>query len=220
MSTMQPALTETPRNLPRINDPAPAFNANSTHGPLTLDQFKGKWVVLFSHPADFTPVCSTEFVEFAKHQDDFAKLGTQLVGLSVDGVFSHIAWVRQIESMFGVKVGFPVIADVDMKVAKDYGMIHPGASDTATVRAVFVIDDKQKIRTMIYYPMSNGRSIQEILRMVEGLQLADKNACAMPAEWRPGDKVIIPPPKTQADAEKRLTEGHESKDWWFCTKKL
>jgi len=210
-----------PRNLPRLNEEAPSFKANSTHGEITLEQFKGKWVVLFSHPADFTPVCTTEFVEFAKHQDDFNRLNTQLIGLSIDSIYAHIAWVRKIEELFSVKVAFPVIADLDMKVAQSYGMIHPGASDTATVRTVFVIDDKAKVRTMIYYPMTNGRSIQEVLRIVTALQCSDKNAIATPAEWKDGDKVIVPPPKTCADAEKRAADKSlEVRDWWFSQKKL
>jgi len=211
-------------SLPRLNQPAPDFQANTTHGPKKLADFKGKWLVLFSHPADFTPVCTTEFVEFARHSADFKKLNTELLGLSVDAIFSHIQWVRSIEEMFKVKVDFPVIADIDMKVAHAYGMIHPGASDTATVRCVFVIDDKQNVRTMIYYPLSNGRSIAEILRIVEALQTSDANGVATPAEWKVGQMVIVPPPRTQADAEKRIEEaeksGHEIQAWWFVKKKL
>jgi peroxiredoxin (alkyl hydroperoxide reductase subunit C) len=224
MAGQEVAMAETettPTRLPRLNEPAPDFTANSTHGPLTMSQFRGRWVVLFSHPADFTPVCTTEFVEFARNTPRFKSLNTQLIGLSIDSVFSHIAWVRKIEEMFSVKVEFPVIADLDMKVANLYGMVHQGASDTSTVRAVFVIDDKGNVRAMIYYPLSNGRSIQEVLRIVEALQTTDKNGIATPCEWKPGEKVIVPPPKTQADAEKRLGEaGIEAREWWFSTKKL
>src|SRR5579862_3023706 len=152
--------------LPRLNEPAPDFKAVSTQGELSLSQFKGKWVVLFSHPADFTPVCTTEFVEFARHKEDFDRLNVQLIGLSIDSVYAHVAWIRNIEQNHGVKIGFPVIADLDQKVAQSYGMIHPGAASTATVRCVFIIDDKGVVRAMIYYPLTNGRSIDEILRIV------------------------------------------------------
>jgi peroxiredoxin 2/4 len=205
-----------PLALPRLGEPAPQFEANSTHGPIRLDQFKGKWVVLFSHPADFTPVCSTEFLGFASRAKDFDRLNVQLIGLSIDSVYAHIAWIRTLEDKFKTKIPFPVIADLDMKVAHLYGMVHPGAASTATVRAVFVIDPKQVVRAMIYYPLSNGRSIDEILRIVEALQTTDAKAVATPEGWRKGQKVIVPPPTTQAAAEKRLTEGFESVDWFFC----
>jgi peroxiredoxin 2/4 len=178
--------------IPRINDPAPEFEAKSTQGVIRLSDYRGKWVVLFSHPADFTPVCTTEFVEFARNSERFRQLNAQLLGLSVDSVPAHIAWVRNIESHFGVKVDFPVIADLDTKVAQKYGLIHPGASETATVRAVFVIDDQGKVRTLIYYPMNLGRNIDEVLRALEALQTAEANACAMPANWKPGEAVIVP----------------------------
>ncbi|MGI8996655.1 MAG: peroxiredoxin, partial [Pyrinomonadaceae bacterium] len=170
-------------SMPRINDPAPDFEAKTTHGMLKLSDFKGRWVVLFSHPADFTPVCSTEFVEFARRADDFQKRDAQLIGLSIDSITAHIAWIRNIEQHFGVKIDFPVIADLDTKVAQQYGLIHPAASETATVRAVFVIDPKSVIRALIYYPMSLGRSIDEILRVLDALQTADANACSTPANW-------------------------------------
>jgi len=202
--------------LPRLNEPAPPIDAVSTHGPLKLEHFKGKWVVLFSHPADFTPVCSTEFAGFAARQADFDRLKTQLIGLSIDSVYSHIAWVRTLESKLDIKITFPVIADLDMKVAHAYGMLHPGASSTATVRCVFVIDPAQIVRAMIYYPLSNGRNIDEILRLLEALQTSDAKKVATPANWRKGDKVIVPPPLTQAAAEKRVTEGYECVDWFFC----
>jgi peroxiredoxin (alkyl hydroperoxide reductase subunit C) len=214
-------MTETQTfSMPRINDPAPLFECNSTHGPLKLADFKGKWVVLFSHPADFTPVCTTEFVEFAKRSEEWAKRNVQLMGLSVDGLYSHIAWVRNIEQNFGVKVGFPVITDIDKKVASLYGMIHPQASETATVRTVFFIDPKQTIRALIYYPMNVGRNMDEVVRVLDALLTADANACACPANWQPGDPVIVPPPRTMKDAEARLNEGYETKDWYFATKKL
>ncbi|HEX8853509.1 MAG TPA: peroxiredoxin [Pyrinomonadaceae bacterium] len=163
-------------SLPRINDPAPDFEAKTSQGPLKLSDLKGKWVVLFSHPADFTPVCTTEFVEFARRSDEFKQRNAQLVGLSIDSVTAHIAWIRNMEQHFGVKIDFPVIADLDTKVAQKYGLIHPAASETATVRAVFIIDDKQKIRALVYYPMTCGRNIDEIVRALDALQTADENA--------------------------------------------
>ena len=210
----------TQQSLPRINEPAPDFEAKTTHGMVKLSDFRGKWVVLFSHPADFTPVCSTEFVEFARRDEEFRKHNVQLIGLSVDSVPAHIAWIRDIERHFGVKIEFPVIADLDTKVAQKYGLIHPSASETATVRAVFVIDDKGVIRALIYYPMTLGRNIDEVLRVVEALQTADTNACATPANWQPGDKVIVPPPQTTADAEKRLQSDYEVTDWYFSKRTL
>jgi peroxiredoxin (alkyl hydroperoxide reductase subunit C) len=206
--------------LVRLNEPAPDFKAASTQGDIRLSDFKGKWVVLFSHPADFTPVCTTEFVEFARLYDEFQRRNTQLIGLSIDSVYAHIAWIRNIEENFGVKIKFPVIADLDTKVAQLYGMIHPGAETTATVRCVFVIDDKQVVRAMIYYPLTNGRNMDEILRLVDALQTHDKFNVATPANWRPGDKVIVKPPLTQDGAEKRVQEGFESKDWYFAQKEL
>lgn len=210
--------------MPRINEVAPDFEARTTQGMLKLTDFtsKGKWVVLFSHPADFTPVCTTEFVEFSKRHDDFVKRNVQLIGNSVDSVYSHIAWIRNIEQNFGVKVQFPVIADLDQKVAQAYGMVHETVSDTAAVRAVFVIDPKNAVRAIIYYPMSLGRSIDEIVRIVDALQIADANACSTPANWQPGDKVIVPAPATQADAEKRAAAGGEFEvsDWYISKKKL
>ena len=208
------------QSLPRLNEPAPDFKAVSTQGEITLSQFKGKWVVLFSHPADFTPVCTTEFVEFAKNTEWFEQHNTQLIGLSIDSIYAHIAWIRNIEQNFDVKIKFPLIADLDTKVAVAYGMIHPGAASTATVRCVFIIDDKGVVRAMIYYPLSNGRNIEEIKRIVEALQTHEANKVATPANWVPGEKVIIPPPVTQAGAEARVAEGHESKDWYFCKKSL
>jgi peroxiredoxin 2/4 len=209
-----------PNSLPRINEPAPDFEAKSTHGMLKLSDFRGKWVVLFSHPADFTPVCSTEFVEFARRADEFKQRNVQLLGLSVDSVPAHIAWVRDLQKHFDVKVDFPVIADLDTRVAQRYGLIHPAASETATVRAVFVIDEKGVVRALIYYPMTLGRNIDEVLRVVDALQTADANACATPANWKPGDKVIVPPPQTLEDAEKRLQSDYEVTDWYFSKRSL
>ncbi|HFB67830.1 MAG TPA: peroxiredoxin [Calditrichae bacterium] len=208
-------------SLPRINEPAPQFTAKTTHGELSLSDFKGKWVILFSHPADFTPVCTTEFLGFAKLYDEFKKRNAQVIGLSIDSIYSHIAWVRNIKEKFGVEIPFPIIADLDMKVAKAYGMIHPGASDTSAVRAVFIIDPNQVLRAMVYYPLTNGRSIEEILRVLEALQTTDKYGVATPENWHPGEPVIVPPPQTADDAEKRVKEeGLEIVDWYFSKKKL
>jgi peroxiredoxin (alkyl hydroperoxide reductase subunit C) len=214
----------TTARLPRINEAAPDFHAKSTHGMIRLSDYtsKGKWVLLFSHPADFTPVCTTEFVEFARAEQEFQKRNVQLIGNSIDSVYSHIAWVRNIEEKFGVKVWFPVIADLDQKVAHAFGMVHEAVSDTAAVRAVFFIDPKGMVRALLYYPLSLGRNIGEILRVFDALQTADSNACATPANWQPGEAVIVPPPITQPDAEKRAAggDGMEIKDWYFAKKKL
>lgn len=207
-------------SLPILGAPAPDFEAVTTQGNLTLSELQGKWIVLFSHPADFTPVCTTEFVAFAQANDEFKAINTQLIGLSIDSVHSHIAWIRNIKEKMGVDVPFPVIADLDMRVATLYGMVHPGQSSTATVRTVFFIDDKGILRAMIYYPLSNGRSIPEIIRLVKALQTSDKEGAATPANWQPGDKVVVPAPKTVAEAEKRMTEGYECKDFYLCFRKL
>ncbi len=223
MSTAtEPMITAEPR-MPRINEPAPDFEAKSTHGTIRLSDFtkKGKWVMLFSHPADFTPVCTTEFVAFSKRYPDFERLNVQLIGNSIDSVYSHIAWVRNIEEKFGVKVPFPVVADLDQKVAQAYGMVHEAVSDTAAVRAVFVIDPKGVIRTVLYYPMSLGRSVDELLRVFEALQTADKNGVSTPADWTPGQPVVVPAPATQSDAEKRIQDKNvDVKDWYLSTKKV
>ncbi len=220
MSTSAQAPATTTITLPRINEIAPDFEAKSTQGPLKLSDYKGKWVVLFSHPADFTPVCTTEFVEFAKRAEEFKTRNTQLIGLSVDSVPAHIAWVRSIEQNFDVKINFPVVADLDTRVAQKYGLIHPAASETSTVRAVFVIDDKSVIRALIYYPMTLGRNIDEIIRVIEALQTADGNTCSTPANWQPGDKVIVPSPQTMADAETRLKSDYDVTDWYFAKKSI
>jgi len=216
-----PNATQSPAGLPRLGSAAPQFKAMTTHGEVKLEDYKGKWVILFSHPADFTPVCTTELMEFAKLEPKFRELNTQLIGLSVDSNFSHLAWVRNIEEKFGVKINFPIIADLDKGVATAYGMIMPGESQTETSRCVFFIDDKQNVRAMIYYPMVTGRNMEEILRVVQALQMNAKNAVACPANWRPGDKVIVPPPKTQKDAEERVKDkSMEVTDWYFSKKEL
>lgn len=205
---------------PRLNEPAPDFKAKTTHGPKSLADYKGRWLVLFSHPADFTPVCTTEFMAFAKAHDKFQALNCDLLGLSIDSNYAHIAWARSIEQNFGVKIPFPIIEDLSMKVAHAYGMIQPGASDTSAVRATFFIDPESKLRAMVYYPMSNGRSIDEFLRLLTALQTSDANGVATPENWKPGDKVIVPPPQTTEGADARMNEGYECTDWYFCKKDL
>lgn len=206
--------------MPRINEPAPAFEARTTHGVKKLEDYKGKWLVLFSHPADFTPVCTTEFTAFAKRHEDFKALNTELLGLSIDSYYSHVAWVRNIKENFGVDINFPIIEDLSMNVARAYGMIHPGAGDTSAVRATFVIDPEGILRAMVYYPMSNGRSIDEFVRLVTALQTSDEHGIATPEGWQPGDKVIVPPPQDMDAAEARMKEGYECTDWYFCKKSL
>lgn len=208
---------ESQPTLPRLNEPAPDFHAKTTMGPRKLSDYKGRWLVLFSHPADFTPVCSTEFMAFARNHERFLELGCDLLGLSVDSTHAHIAWVRNIKQNFGVDIRFPIIDDVSMQVASTYGMIMPGASDTSAVRATFVIDPDSTLRAMLYYPMPTGRSIDEIVRLVQALQCADANGVATPEGWQPGDRAIVPPPATIEEAEKRESQGYEYTDWYFCT---
>lgn len=205
---------------PRLNEPAPAFDALTTHGQKKLEDYRGKWLILFSHPADFTPVCTTEFIAFAKRQEEFTALNTELLGLSIDSHYSHIAWVLNIKEKFDVDVRFPIIADLNMAVAQAYGMIQPGASDTAAVRATFIIDPEGVLRAMVYYPMNAGRSVAEIHRLLVALQTADENKCAMPENWVPGDEVIVPTPPTPEAAQARAGEGYNTVDWYFSTRAL
>ncbi len=216
-------------SMPRIGDKAPAFKAVTTQGEINFpEQYAGHWVILFSHPADFTPVCTSEFITFATLEQKFADVNCKLVGLSVDGLYSHIAWLRTIKEkieykgMKNVEVRFPLIEDITMEVAKKYGMIQPGESSTKAVRAVFVIDPKGIIRTIIYYPLSLGRNFDELYRVVVALQAADAFTIATPADWRPGDDVIISPAGSCGVAQARM-EGKEDmvcKDWFFCTRKI
>jgi len=210
----------TPGGLPRLNEPAPDFTALTTHGMKSLADYRGKWLILFSHPADFTPVCTTEFIAFARLSDEFAALDTALLGLSIDSHYAHIAWVRSIKQSFGVDIDFPIIADLDMKVAQAYGMIQPGASDTQAVRATFVIDPEGKLRAMVYYPMTNGRSVDEFLRLIRALQTSDAHKVATPENWKPGEDVIVPTPQTTQAADARMLEGQNTVDWYFTTKAL
>ena len=212
-----------PITIPSIGEKFPELNVVTTHGPMKLpDAFKGKWFILFSHPGDFTPVCTTEFVSFAKHYDDFKKLNTELIGLSVDSDISHIEWVRWIEESLKVKIPFPIIADPMGTVSKALGMIH-SESSTSTVRAVFIVDDKATIRTILYYPLELGRNIPEILRIVKSLQLIDKYGVVMPANWPYneliGDNVLNPPPHNVEEAPKRLQQ-YKGYAWWLTYREL
>jgi len=207
-------------SFPRVGEVAPSFEAITTHGTLRLEDFKGSWLVLFSHPADFTPVCTTEFIAFSQAYPEFQKRGVELLGLSVDSVSSHIAWARNIQEKTGVKVPFPIIADLSKEVSAKYGMIHPGESKTETIRCVFIIDPNQVIRAILYYPLTTGRNISEILRIIDALQTTDKYGVATPANWQPGEKVIVPAPTTLEGAEERLKEGYECVDWYLCKKSV
>ena len=207
---------------PSLGELAPDFEADTTHGKIRLSEFnKDSWVVLFSHPADFTPVCTTEFAAFADKQEEFKKRNVKLLGLSVDSVFAHIAWIRDIEKKFEVKIEFPVIADLPMEVSNLYGMIHPAISEVHPIRSIFIIDPEGILRTMIYYPTSVGRNINEIIRMIDALQIVDKENVATPVNWKPGENVIVPPPHTVDEAEKMMHEKHEEcVDWYLCKKKV
>lgn len=216
--------------MPRIGEKAPEFQANTTQGPINFpSDFSGKWKILFSHPADFTPVCTSEFMTFGKMTEDFEKLNCQLVGVSIDGLHSHIAWLRTIKEKIdwkglkNIEIKFPLVDDISMTVAKKYGMIQPGESTTAAVRAVFFIDPEDKIRTIIYYPLSLGRNFEEIKRVLIGLQTVDNFKVALPADWQPGDEVIVPPAGSCGLAKERA-EGADKDlhcyDWFFCTKKI
>jgi peroxiredoxin (alkyl hydroperoxide reductase subunit C) len=196
-------------SFPRLNEPAPTFKARTTFGERSLEDYRGKW-----------PVCTTEFIGFAKAAPRFAEMGCELLGLSIDSLFSHLAWTRNIQEKFGVEIPFPVIEDIKMDVARAYGMVHPGAADTQAVRATFFIDPNGILRAMVYYPMSNGRSIDEFVRLLQALQTSDANGVATPENWCPGKPVIVPPPKTADAANKRSTEGYETVDWYFSTKSL
>jgi peroxiredoxin 2/4 len=215
--------------MPRIGDKAPEFKAVTTQGDINFpEQYKGNWVILFSHPADFTPVCTSEFMTFASLESKFAEANCKLVGLSVDGLYSHIAWLRTIKEkieykgMKDVEVKFPLIEDITMEVAKKYGMIQPGESNTKAVRAVFFIDPKGIIRAIIYYPLSLGRNFDELYRALIAMQTADAFSIATPADWRPGDDVIVPTAGSCGVAKERMESKEKMKcyDWFFCTKEL
>lgn len=215
--------------MPRIGDKAPEFKALTTQGDINFPaDYVGKWIILFSHPADFTPVCTSEFMTFASMQNEFTTLNTQLVGLSIDGLYSHIAWLRTIKEkiefkgMKNIEVTFPLIEDITMDIAKKYGMIQPNESSTKAVRAVFFIDPKGVIRAMIYYPLSLGRNFAELKRVIIALQTADTYSIATPADWQPGDDVIVPTAGSCGVAKQRMESKDEMTcyDWFFCTKPL
>lgn len=214
--------------MPLLGENLPPMEVKTTQGMMKLpDAFKGKWFILFSHPADYTPVCTTEFVAFQKRYEDFRKLNCELIGLSIDQIFSHLKWLEWIQEKLGVEITFPLIADDVGRVANMLGLIHP-AKGMSTVRAVFIIDPNGIIRAILYYPQELGRNMDEILRMVKGLQTVDANKVAIPANWPNneliGDKVIVPPASTIADKKKReesKAKGEiECFDWWLCYKKL
>ncbi|MBN2569445.1 MAG: peroxiredoxin [Deltaproteobacteria bacterium] len=212
-----------------IGDKAPEFKAQTTKGPINFPaDYKGKWVVLFSHPADYTPVCTTEFVAFAKRYDQFKALNADLIGLSIDQIFSHIKWEEWIHEKLGVEIPFPIIADNTGKIAGIFGMLHAVAEGSQTVRAVFIIDPESIVRTILYYPMNVGRNIDEIVRIIKAFHVADKEKVAIPANWPNneliGDRVIVPPPTSVGDAKKRLELAQTGEiqcfDWWMCHKKV
>ena len=208
-------------SMPRIGDMAPDFEAVTTTGKIKFSEYnKGSWVVFFSHPADFTPVCTTEMSGFALEKDFFAKHNTKLMGLSIDSIHSHIAWVNAVNEKTGVLFEFPIVADISMEVSKKYGMLQPGESETAAVRAVFIMDPKGKVRLMMYYPLNVGRNMAEIKRSLLALQTSDEYKVAMPLDWQPGDKVIVPAPKTVEELAERKKSDLEMVDWYLAKKSI
>ena len=206
-------------SIPRIGETAPDFSAVTTQGTLNFHEWKkGSWALLFSHPADFTPVCTTELSELARRSEDFSRRNVKLMGLSIDSVHSHLAWRENIIEKLGVTIPYPLIADLDMKVANLYGMLHPGESSTATVRAVFFVDPQNVIRALVYYPLNVGRNVDELLRLIDALQTADDKGVACPVDWRPGEKVIVPPPKTEDEVLKRKQAPYEKVDFYLMKK--
>ena len=209
-----------PAGIPYLYEPAPEFEALTTHGVLRLSDYRERWLILFSHPTDFTPVCATEYIAFAEIYPELQKRGVELLGTSIESIYAHIAWIRNIEAKTGVKIPFPVIADLNKAVATRYGMLMPGENQTETSRCVFIIDPQGILRAMINYPKSIGRNMHEILRLVEALQTSDKYKVATPANWKPGDKVLLPPPTTVEAAEMRANETEECLDWYLSKKSL
>lgn len=221
-------MEETRVTMPLIGEDAPAFDAVTTQGEIHFPaDYKGKWVILFSHPADFTPVCTTEFMTLGSMMEEFKAINTELIGLSVDSLYAHIAWLRKIQELEWngkkhINVTFPLIEDIRMEVANKYGMIQPGASNTQAVRAVFIIDPNAKIRTILYYPLSTGRNFDEIKRIILALQKTDAQNCATPADWRPGDDIVVPPAGSCGTAKERMDNQNEDQyclDWFLCFRK-
>lgn len=216
-------MTETTTTgIPRIGDTAPNFKAVTTQGEIDFHSWVGdKWTILFSHPADFTPVCSTELSEFARREPEFTERNTKLIGLSIDSIHAHVAWVQNLKQIMGVNIKYPMIADHNGSVANMWGMLHPGESATVTVRAVFVIDPTLTIRAIVYYPLNVGRNIDEVVRLLDGLQTTDKHKVACPVNWKPGEKVIVPPPKSMADvAERESHTDYEKLDFYLMKKSI
>jgi len=217
---MEEQTTQEYLGMPRIGDDAPDFEAATTKGIIKFSDFaKDKWIIMFSHPADFTPVCTTEMSGFAAKQEEFAKMNTELIGLSIDSIHAHLAWVNNVREKTGVYFQFPIIADLDMKVSKLYGMLQPNESETAAVRAVFFIDPAKKIRLVMYYPLNVGRNMDEIIRVLQALQFSDANSVAMPLNWTPGEKVIVPPPKTLKEMDERIADDSIEKVDFYLAKK-
>lgn len=222
-------MCEERNRMPLIGEKAPEFIAETTQGTINFPQdYKGKWVVFFSHPADFTPVCTTEFMTFASMADEFKELNCELLGLSIDSTYSHIAWLRTIKEkieykgMKEVEVMFPVISDLTMEVSKAFGMLQPSASNTQAVRAVFIIDPDAIVRAILYYPLSNGRNMDEVKRLLIAMQHSDEHEIATPANWQLGDDVIIPPPGSCGTAKDRVDDAgddYNCLDWFLCLKK-
>ncbi len=210
-----------PATMPRIGDVAPDFRATTTEGELSFHEWKkGSWAMLFSHPADFTPVCTTELSELARRQQEFTDRGVKLIGLSIDSVHAHLAWRENIRDKLGITIGYPLVADLDAAVAERYGMLHPGESSTVTVRTVFLIDDKNMVRALVSYPLNVGRNVDELLRLIDALRTADAHGVACPVNWHPGEKVIVPPPKTTEEVERRKQANYEKVDFYLMKKSV
>ena len=208
-----PGWSDSGYHTPRLDEPAPPFFARTTQGVRSLSDYRGQWLMLFAHPADFTPVCTSEFVALQRRADAFDQRGCALLGLSVDSVFAHLAWVRSIKESFGVEIQFPIIEDVSMAIAANYGMIHPGSTSTATIRSVFFIDPEGVLRVMLHYPMTVGRSVDELLRVLDALQTTHSTDLATPEGWTPGDRLVEAPPLTVSEALAR--EGKGAAAWYY-----
>ena len=210
-----PEHQDDPVPLPRLNTPAPYFEGRSTHGFVRLSDYAGKWLVFFAHPADFTPVCASEFVGFGHHADQFAALDCRLLGVSVDSVYSHLAWRESLREHFGVSIDFPIMEDVSLQISRRYGMVHPRERGEGEVRALFVIDPQGLLRAMLYYPASTGRSVNEVLRLVQALQTSDRQHVVTPEGWVPGEDTIEPAPETVAAADTRRGLNYGCVDWYY-----